>query len=87
MAGGRQADRDLTQLHRLVEGERAMDTTGGAIGVAIPPGEQGTVELDVVAPQVVAPTPIATELAVTREALRDAVVRDPSRTASPQSRP
>lgn len=32
--------------------------------MAIPPGAQDTVELDVAAPQVAAPTPIATELAV-----------------------
>jgi hypothetical protein len=36
----------------------------GPIGAAIAPGAQGTVELDVVAPAVTEPTPIATQLAV-----------------------
>ena len=37
----------------------------GAIGVAIPAGSQGVVELDVAAPDAGAPTPLATELALT----------------------
>jgi hypothetical protein len=37
----------------------------GAIGVAIPAGEQGVVELDIVAPGVATETPISTEIALT----------------------
>jgi len=37
----------------------------GAIGVAIPSGAQGVVELDVVAPNAATPTPVAAELALT----------------------
>lgn len=37
----------------------------GAIGVAIPSGAQGVVELDIVAPNAATPTPVAAELALT----------------------
>jgi hypothetical protein len=42
----------------------------GAIGVAIPAGEQGVVELDIVAPAVATETPISTEIALTDGATR-----------------
>jgi len=42
----------------------ASNVAIGPIGVAVPAGTLGVVELDVVAPQVAEPTPVATELAL-----------------------
>ena len=54
----------IQQLAAMVEELRGGKASVGAIGVAIPAGTQGIIELDVVAPGVATETPISTELAL-----------------------